>query len=436
MSGSVRHALCALSVAVGSIAASTATTAASTPVAGLATDQACTRQVSAGVTLRTTPYRPDDLAAMTLRKAAFGSAVKGYDVDWGGYGYTDNAEIWKMMLAPKGACALNRTHRRISGFARAYWGAQTVDSAVHLFFTARGASRWLKDYVAGMKDLVGEKGVVSVRVTDVPSLGPGAVKVTDRCTDGCTTTRVFFLRGALIGSVRDSRSTGTKAAVDVVAVAKRLSARMATRAAAVANRGQDPADAVMMLSAGLPRSMLGARYSGLVWDWYYGGCWDAAEAAQSTTYVADRRQYQQDADKFGMLSFCRAMYVPPRTRTAVNGVTRVFNGGFLYTTASGASDAMAAIVREWKNRAGTTVGGTSYGRLVRFDPGAVGVEAVGLQQRYDDATVTRIYFRRGRYLAVDALVVSTRFAGMIGDVRGWARALDRRVTGLLTTRAA
>lgn len=404
------------------------------PVAALATDQACTRRAAAADTLMATPYRPDDLAAMTIRKSGFGSAVSGYETEWSGYGYTDNAELWQMMLAPAGACAMNRTHGRITGFSRAFWGAQTVDSSTHLFFSAAGAAGWLKAYVAGMKALVGHKGVISVHVSDVPSLGAGAVKVTDRCNDGCVTTRVFFLRGQLIGSVRDSHASGTSPVIDVVAIAKRLSARMATRAAAVNARGQDPADAVMMLSAGLPRSMLGTRYAGLVWDWFYGGCWDAAEAAQQTTYVADRRQYQRDASTYGMLSFCRSMYVPPGTQTAVNGVQRVFNGGFLYATASGAHGEMAALVKQWQQRAGTTVGGTSYGRLVRFDAGTVGEEAVGLQQRYGGATVTRIYFRRGRYLAVDALVASSPFTGMVRDVRRWAALLDKRVTALLSTR--
>lgn len=411
--------------------------AAPTPTAALATDQACTRQADSGATLQSTAYRPDDLAAMTLRKGAFGSAARGYETEWAGYGYTDNTELWKMMLAPRHACAMNRAHGRIVGFARSYWGTQTVDSAVHLFFTSAGAANWLSAYVDGMKALVGHEGVTSVQVTRVRSLGPGAVRVTDQCSDNCVTTRVFFLRGPVIGAVRDSHFTGTRPVIDVVAVAKKLSARMAARSAVVESRGQDQYDAAVMLSAGLPKELLGTRYAGLVWDWYYGGCWDAAEAAQQTTYIADRRQYQADAAKFGMLSFCRAMYVPPGTRAAVNGVMRAFNGGFLYRSATGAHGALDALVTEWRQRAGKTVGGTKYGRLVRFDPGNVGADAVGLQQRYGnptgDVTVTRVYFRLGRYLAVDALV-SRDGSGAQSAVRRWARLLDRRVTLLGSTR--
>lgn len=420
--------------ATGPKAADTqATRTAAPPVAALATDQSCTRRAAAGTTLQQVRVRPDDLQVMTLPRSLLPASVRGYPTDWTSYGFMDNVELPRVQTGPVNLCAINRTYGRIVGFSRGYAAAQTVWTADHLFFSAAEASGWLSAYVAGMKALPGRKSITSVRVTSLAaSLGAGAVKITSRCSSGCTLTHVMFRRGQIVGSVWDGHKAGVGNAIDVLATAKRLAARIANRTAQVNARTPDPADAVMQVSAGLPKSALGTRYAGLTWDWLFGGCWDVAEAASQTASTAEANAYTAAATRFGQLTYCRAMYSPPAGGT-LNGIERVFTGGTLYTTATGAHGAMAKALVDAKARAGRTVGGTSYGALLRFSPGALGDEAVGFRQRAGTTYLTRAFVRHGRYVETAALN-SRYISGMVADVSRWARLQDRRVVALLSTR--
>jgi hypothetical protein len=171
----------------------------------------------------------------------------------------------------------------------------------------------------------------------------------------------------------------------------------------------------MALSAGLPRTALGSTYRGLVWDWFYGGCWDPAETVAST---GDQRA-TADAAKYGKLTFCRAMYVPPAGRTTLNGVERVYTGGTLYKTASGAHGQFAVNVQRDRAERNTS----------RLSVGRIGDEAAGFQTR-GTPTFTRIYFRIGRYLATVSLV-TRGITGMVGEAKRWAPMLEARVKALL-----
>jgi hypothetical protein len=391
-------------------------------VPALATDQGCTRRAERGMVLRAVPYRTDDLRAMTLPKSRLGSAFSGYGIDWWHWGYMDDAELRHIDYAPRDECRMNRAHGRITGFSRGYTGTHAVATATHLFFTADGAAAWLRAYVAGMKELPGTADVTSVRVTRLPDVAGGAFQVTVRCASNCRVTWVWFRNGPILGSVLDA-AQGAAPVLALKQAARRLDHRISARRATADARGQDPFDAVMALSAGLPKARLGQRYQGLVWDWFYGGCWDPVEARSQGWGPLAR----------GMLTFCRAMYVPPEGTAAVRGVERVFNGGILYRKPSLARDALASVIDEYRSRAGRTVDGTSYGPLVRWDPGSYGDRTVGLKQRVDATMTVRAFVLRGRYLEEAALNAAS-FAGMTRNVRWWTRLLDARVSGLLTTR--
>ena len=419
----------------GSPAAQVATPAATAaPVAALATDQACTRRAADGSTLQSVRVRPDDLQAMTLPRSSLPSSVRGYPTDWNSYGFIDNVEMPQVQqVGPTNLCAINRTYGRIVGFTRAYSGAQSVWTADHLFFSATDAAGWLAAYVAGMRALPGHKGISSVRVTSLASsLGTGAVKITSRCSSGCTLTHVLFRRGQIIGSVWDGHGSGVGNAIDVVAVAKQLATRIAGRASSAASRAPDGYDAVMQLSAGLPKAALGTRYAPLTWDWLFGGCWDVAEAATQTNSPAEATAYTAAATRFGQLTYCRAMYEAAPGK--VTPVERAFTGGTLYTTAAGAHGALLKALADAKARAGRTVGGTSYGAVLQFSPGSLGDETVGFRQRAGTTYMTRALIRRGRYVETAALN-ARYFSGMVADVSRWAKLLDRRVALLTSTRA-
>lgn len=411
-----------------------ATTPGPTAVAALATDQGCTRRAAAGSVLQRLPLRADDLAAMTLPKSALGSGVSRYDTEWLDYGYVDNLEMTKMQLGPKNLCALNRTYGRIVGFSRAFSApnSQTVWTAVHAFFTSADAAAWLRGYATGMKSVAGTRGVRSVSVSSMSStLGTGAVRLTVTCTKSCVATHLLFRRGTVVGSVLDQRSPSARNVIDVNGTAKKLSARIAARAAAAAARTSEPVDAVMQLSAGLPKAALGTRYAGLTWDWFYGGCWDVAEAATQTSSDAAAKAYRAQGAKYGQLAYCRAMYWG--ANGPVNGVDRLFTGGTLYATAAGAHGAISQTLADWRAKAGRTVDGTRYGPVTTFSVGSLGDERLGLQQKSGSMVVTRVLIRHGRYVAVAAMNARA-FSGMTADVKRWAAALDARAVALLSTR--
>ncbi|HET6817059.1 MAG TPA: hypothetical protein VFH66_07535 [Mycobacteriales bacterium] len=446
-----RHSFRATIVALLAVLAGGAATAAPGPasaglaptivtsgagVAALATDQLCTARAAAGSTLRAVTYRADDLSAMPVPKSSLGSRVSTYEVDWFRYGFMDNAELGHIELTPAGTCGLNRTNGRISGFARAFTGGspyQDVATETDLFFTAAGAANWVSGFVAGLRKLPGSRGVTSVRVATLAGPGTGARMVTIRFSSGRLSKWLLFRRGPLVGSVIDTRPATATAAIDVSSVARTLSARMSARMSLVRGRSDSRFDAVMQLSAGLPKAMLGSRYQGLVWDWWYGGCWDVAEGASQTVTASEAKAYRANASKYGQLTFCRAMHEPPHNQQTYNRVSRVFSGGTLYRTANGADGALTQLVADWQRRAGTTSGGIAYGALTRFSPGVLGDRAVGLQQRMGSDVLIRVVARYGRYLAVSQLA-TPGFTGMRGDVKRWASLLDRRVRALMTTR--
>jgi hypothetical protein len=235
---------------------------------------------------------------------------------------------------------------------------------------------------------------------------------------------VVFPRGQLVGVVMNQRDSGTNPVVNLTTAAKKLSSRMATRTATVNARAQDPFDAVLAMSAGLPKSLLGARYAGLEWGWVFGGCWDAAETVASSGLTgADRTRYLSNASKYGMLTFCRALYEPRNNQAFYNGIERVFTGGTLYKSVTGAKGQFAASVAEWKAKPNT----------VRFTVGALGDQAAGFQQK-GTTTYTRIFFRKGRYIAVAQLGAKIR-TGSVADVKRWAGLLNQRLTKLLANRS-
>jgi hypothetical protein len=413
-------------------AASAVPAATAATVAALATDQACTRRAPAGSTLTALKWRADDLPAMTLPKSSLGSAVSSYDTNWLTYGFMDNVELPHVVLGPKGWCAINRDNGRIVGFSRGLVGAEDVLTANHLFFTASDAARWITQYVAGMKALVGTSGVRKVAVTSVASaLGTGAVRISATGTNGYVTSRVLFRRGQVVGEVLVARSAAQRDVIGLVTAARALATTIARRTTAVSARGLVREDVAMQMSAGLPKSMLGTRYAKLAWDWFYGGCWDVAEAATQTCSAAEAKAYKAAAARYGQLMFCRAMYAPA-SGAFLNNVQRVFTGGTLYKTATGANDAMTYNITQWRQRAGRTVGGTTYGPLGRPSVPALGDRVVALQQKAGNVWYTRILARHGRYVAV-AQLGARAFSGMTADVKRWAGLLDTRVTKLLAT---
>lgn len=404
--------------------------------AAVATDQACTRHASAQEVLASVPYRTDDLAAMTVPRSGLPKAVGSYQVDWYQYGYMDNAEAPQFAFAVPGLCAINRVSGRITGFSRGFIASdQALATATDLFFGARGAHRWLTAYVEAVTSQAGSSEFTKVSATSLAGPGSDAVRLSFTGRDHSHRTTLLFRQGQIVGEVIDAWAPSTQPALDIRATARRLDDRIRAWTRTANGRESTPVDAVIALSAGLPLAQLGDRYHRMVWDWYFGGCWDPQEAASQVGSRTERRHYLTDAKRFGQLTFCRAMYVPPDDQEAVGGVTRVFTGGTLFLTAAGARDSIGETVRDWKARAGETRGGTSYGPLVRFAPGDVGRNAVGLQQQAGDLTYVRVLFRIGAYVAVAALVAGP-VKGMRADVRRWAGSLDRRLEHLFTTRAA
>ena len=397
--------------------------ATTTPVAALATDQGCTAQAPAGSTLQTTRFRTDDLAAMTVPKSSFGTALTHYDVDYAHYGYMDNVELARpdLFVVPKGGCTLTRTNGRITGFSRGFGGPiQTLSTRADLFFSPAGAAAWMKGFANGIKSAVGTQNVRSAAVTSMPTLGAGAVRITARIGQSVMTW-IVFRRAQIVGVVLNHRDGGTNPVVNLTTAAQKLSSRIATRTATVNARAQDPIDAVVALSTGLPKSMLGTKYAGLEWGWLFGGCWDPVEAASQLDSAA-ARLYLANASKYGMLTFCRALYEPRNNQPFYNGIERVFTGGTLYKSVTGAKGQFAASVREWQAKANT----------VKFTVGALGDQAAGFQQK-GTVTYTRIFFRKGRYIAVAQLGAKTR-TGAVADVKRWAAMLNSRIDALLASR--
>ena len=425
--------LSALATVAAISAVAPAPLAAAAPVAAVQTDQPCTRVGAEGSPIVDVRYRPDDVAWMVLPKSAYGSALSGYSIDWMHYGYLDNAEVHQVELAPPGTCESSRSNGRITGFSGAYerWSTpyRYVGSSVSLFFDAGGAYQWVKTFTYGMRQQVGRNGISRVDVRAVPSLGSGAVRLDIRAASGLRSW-VLFPRGNLVGSVIDFRSAGAQA-VDVNAFAGRLASRMASGAQGVASRARDPLDAPVLTSMPLKKGWLGSRYGTLTWDWFFGGCTDAQEAASQSAVPADELA---DAARYRRLSGCYAMYRPPANQESVNGVRAISTQVVEFATPSGASGYLWDALADANRVAGTTRDGTAYGRVYRFAPGTLGDEAAGWQQSVGGGVQTQIVFRDGRLLG-RVVLATTRAGDAVAEVRRIAPMLDARITRLLQLNA-
>ena len=402
---------------------------AAEPVAALQSDQPCSRVAAEGSAIADVGYRPADVAWMALPKSAYGSALSGYAIDWMHYGYMDNAEVHQVDLAPPGTCESSRNNGRITGFSGAYerWATpyRAVGSSVSLFFDSGGAYQWVKTFVYGIRQQVGRNGITRVDARAVPSLGSGAVRLEIYATGG-SRSWVLFPRGNLVGSVLDHRSAGGPV-IDVTAFAGRLASRMSSGAQGLAARARVALDAPVLMSMPLKKGWLGSRYGGLTWDWFFGGCTDAQEAASQNAVPSDELA---DAARYGRLVGCSARYSPPPGPQAPSGVTAVTTQVVEFTGASGASGYLWDSLSDASRLAGTTRDGTAYGPVTRFAPGTLGDEAAGWQQQVGRSVVTQIVFRDGRVLG-RVVLGSTSAGDAVDEVRRIAPMLDARITRLL-----
>lgn len=354
------------------------------PGIGIATDQPCTATAEAGPQLVPAGYAIHELPPMVLDTDALGLAGKGWFGAGGLNGYTDNQEIvqWGDLHSPDSCEVLVRLHR-ITGYA-ATWAddaARRAGTEVHLFPTevdAAGFAAWLPAALRGPSIVADGQGgtttIVSTRSEALPELGEEAVLLRVRTTIDERAWAVFRV-GNLAGVVTVVGPIGELPVGDPVAAAERLARRMAD-----APGSGRPQDAVVTMSVPVNLDAWGAAYAGLAWDWWFGGCWTAAETAANAT---DPAAEGADIRRTGWLGTCAAMYSPPAP--SETGITRVASRVTVFADRAGARDYFADALSEYGGE-GFDVAGLA---------GAVGSRRA-VDVGYED---TRVWFVRGALIA-------------------------------------
>ena len=364
------------------------------------------------------PFQLQDLEAMIPPPADVGGMV-GFEDDLFSHGYHDNAELTSIVPNASTTCDDLEQFGRITGFGIGYARpddpTHNVLFAVHLFADEVAAKAWQDAFFGSMAASAGKPdGPTSLTATQPGGLPDGAVVVEHVGSDGVRTW-ASVTRGQIVGWVIDLHSEG-EPTINVPHAAATLVDRIdAVTAGVVADRAGP--DAAHLLSAPLPQSAYGARAASLTWDWFFGGCADAVERGM---IAGD--QARVDAERFGRVSGCTAMYAPGGA-PAADGTVRVFSSVSLYETPDGASASLAATGAENAARGGSA-----------FDVPGLGDEDFGqvtpVSAEDSDYIDTRVMLRLGAYAATVALH-STAKADASAEVISWARALDERLAEFL-----
>jgi hypothetical protein len=393
--------------------------AATTRGSGIATDQPCTRSVVLARDVFTIPIQLQDLERM-IPSVADVPGLVGFEDDQFTHGYHDNAELNTIVPNPPSTCDDLERLGRITGFgigyARPNDSSRQVLFAVHLFGDEAGATAWPDAFFGPLAAAVGTPGgPTSFTMTRPQGLPEGTIVAEHVGPDGVRTW-ASTTRGRIVGWVIDLHPEG-KPTVDIAAAVGVLARRI--DAAVDATTGDRPgADAAHVLSATLPRSSYGRRGESLVWDSFFGGCADAIERG-----LVAGDQARIDAQRFGRLSGCTAMY-SPAGGTGPDGTVRVFSAVSMYRDPQGASAAMAAVIAQDE-----ALGG------IRFAVPDLGDEARGLvipDVNAGDLTYrsTRITLRHG-FSVGGVTIHSTAGDDVTRELIERAVELDARMTEFL-----
>jgi hypothetical protein len=396
-------------------------------VSGVATDQPCTRPLTVGSLLE--PIVPiavhhEDLERMVLSEADV-AGLDGLDQDVVLQGYHDNAELPSVEVSPDTTCADIERLGRIEGYGNAYTspaGDRSVLFSVHLFWTPEEAHTWVDSFVAGLKKAAdGSGGTITFReIPDGLSI-PDAKLYEYRGPDGTRTWAIFERTPASTGSfssvvgwVVDLHPDG-EGTIDVPAAAAAMAARVEAVGGEVAARPRRGLDAMQLVAAPLPMVEYGDLAAGFEWNSFLGGCQDTAERG----FVVGPKAVA-DAQRFGRLTGCTAMYTPP---SPGGDVVRVFSFVHVYRDATGASGALAENVADQQSAGG-----------VGFVVPLIGEESLGIASPGAGLTIpadTRVVFRVGELLAVVA-IQGPAATGREAYVIDLAQRLEERIRALIS----
>jgi hypothetical protein len=370
-----------------------------TGIGGLATDQPCSPMVAVDE-LVPLGVAVHELVPMVLDQEQLGATGEDWYQDvWNGR-YNDDAELAPLgLFSDPATCDRLAEFGRVTGYTGAWERWQDEDyagraSSVHLFLDEPGAAallEWLPEQLPGppsRDDGQGGTDVLEEVIREaLPELGPGASAMLIRRTSG-TQAWAWFQLGPIVGMVRLIEPEASTE--EATRLAWMLAERIAT-----APRTALPWDATAVLSAGLPLAELGAAYAGFEWAWWFGGCWDAAEAAEQSL---DPEALTERYARTGFLARCAAMYEPPPSTEVADcesspepgSVVRISSLVTPFESAEGAATAWAESLAEAE-----AAGGTDF---ERFDvPGVEG--AVGTRRPVNAGDVTytstRVEFLHG-----------------------------------------
>jgi hypothetical protein len=385
---------------------------------GVATDQPCTRTVLDEPSVADVSFQLQDLERMIPPPDEVAGLAGSVD-DTFVHGYHDNQELRSIVPNPPSTCDLLVRFGRVTGFGVGYQGpgapTHHVMFVVHLFADGGDTRAWSDAFFAGFAPLVGNPdGLAAFDVEQPFGLPPDAVLATHVGPDGIRSWAAIH-RGPILGWVIDLHPERAPP-FDVSAAARVLAGRIeAVSAAAAEDDGGGP-DAAHLLSSPLPLAAWGDRGEFLTWDWFFGGCADAIERG-----LVVGEQARLDAERFGRVSGCTALYSPPGAPQP-SGTIRLFSSVSLYDTEDGAAASMPASLVDLEREGGE-----------RFTVDGVGHEAIGLvttdtgETRHND---TRITLRRGSQVGV-VTVQTTDPADLTGELTDAARALEERMATYL-----
>lgn len=387
---------------------------------GISTDQPCTRAVVAEPDVVRVPFQLQDLEGM-IPAAVDIPGLIGFEDDMFTHGYHDNAELNTVVPNPPSTCDDLERFGRITGFGIGY--ARPADSAhhllisVHLFGDEAAAMAWPDAFFAPMAATARNPGgPESFTFEELAGLPDNTIVAEHVGADGVRTW-ASTVRGLIVGWVIDLHPEG-EPTVDIAAAARILAEHIDAVTADVAVGAREGPDAAHVMSAVLPRSAYAGRGEGLAWDSFFGGCQDAVERG-----MVAGDQARTDAERFGRVSGCTAMYSPPAGRPAADGTVRVFSAVSVYGEPEAASESIAAGLAELEGRGGGS-----------FEVPALGDEAHGLVTPVDAGeskyTDTRVVLRRGPYVGVVALH-STAAADASAEFIDLGTALDQRMRDFL-----
>ena len=386
---------------------------------GMATDQPCTRTVPTTADVVSVPFRLQDLERMIPAPADVPDLI-GYEDDTFLHGYHDNAELPGLVPNPPSTCDGLERFGRLTGFGIGYARPEDpthdVLFAVHLFADEAGANGWSRAFLEAFGPTVdGPDGPSGFRVEGPAGNVPDTILAEHVAGDGVRTWAAVT-RGQIVGWVIDLHAADAKP-IDVPAAVAILADRIEAVAADAAAVEAAGPDAAHLLSAPLPLVSYGDRGANLGWDPFFGGCADAFERG-----MVAGEQARLDAERFGRLAGCTALYAPP-VGAAADGTARVFSSVQEYRDDAGASASLPASIAALESAGGE-----------RFAVAGLGDEAIGLTattsgegpERFD----TRIVFRDGVDVGTVA-IQSTDQADISSEVADLARVLELRMADFL-----